>query len=68
MNKRTIAIPAIVAGALLTLASGADETTASTTTGVDHVLARVLGGLGLLVGTVGVALTIISRRASRAAA
>ena len=64
MNKRTIAIPAIVAGALLALASGADETTASTTTGVDHVL----GGLGLLVGTVGVALTIISRRASRAAA
>ncbi len=47
-------------------ASAASATT--TATGQGDVLARVLGVLGLLVGTVGVALAIISRRAARASA
>lgn len=41
---------------------------AASTTDQGDVLARVLGVLGLLVGTVGVALAIISRRAARASA
>lgn len=53
-----------------TTAADGDASAASTTTatGQGDVLARVLGVLGLLVGTVGVALAIISRRAARASA
>ncbi len=54
-----------------TTAAEGDASAASATataTGQGDVLARVLGVLGLLVGTVGVALAIISRRAARASA
>ncbi len=56
-----------------TAATAADDaasaaSTTSTATDQGDVLARVLGVLGLLVGTVGVALAIMTRRAARASA
>ncbi len=53
-----------------TTAAEGDASAASATTATNQgdVLARVLGVLGLLVGTVGIVLAIVTRRAARASA